>query len=162
LGEVINKEIKLLETVETEENINQIKVCCFKDNDYLACLGNDAKITIFSVSKLTTKGIIILDNTYQECDDNGTWSIDYCKSKEIIAVGSNSNRISMWYLKDIQTYLKNKISNENEPEPKRHCIIAHDHNIPFISFSPCGEFIASISIDDTCRIHHVDTKKLVS
>lgn len=68
----------------------------------------------------------------------------------------------MWYLKDIQTYLNNKISNENEPEPKRHCIIAHDHNIPFISFSPCGEFIASISIDDTCRIHHVDTKKLVS
>ena len=47
-------------------------------------------------------------------------------------------------------------------QPKRHTIIAHDHNIPCIKFSPCGNFIASISIDKSCRIHHVKTKKLIA
>jgi len=84
---------------------------------------------------------IVLNNKYQDEEDNTSWSVDYCRSKEIIAVGSNSNRISFWYLKDIKRAMKyNK-------EVERHTILAHDHNVPCISFSPCGEFIASISID---------------
>ena len=35
---------------------------------------------------------------------------------------------------------------------------AHNHNIPSVSFSPCGKFIASTSIDRSVKIWEEDGK----
>jgi len=36
---------------------------------------------------------------------------------------------------------------------------AHDHNVPCVSFSPCGTFIATTSIDKTVKIWEKTDKK---
>ena len=42
LGQVINEEIKTTEVVASGEKINQIKVCSFKEDDFLVSLDNEA------------------------------------------------------------------------------------------------------------------------
>lgn len=41
-------------------------------------------------------------------------------------------------------------------------LIGHENNIPNIDFNETGQYIASASIDQTCRIWDITTKKVVS
>lgn len=41
-------------------------------------------------------------------------------------------------------------------------LIGHDHNIPNIDFSETGQYIASVSIDQTCRVWDITTRKVVT
>jgi len=53
-----------------------------------------------------------------------------------VAVGSNAHKITVYNLSSRQ----------------KQTINAHDHNIPSISYSPCGKFIASTSIDKLLKV----------
>jgi WD40 repeat protein len=53
-----------------------------------------------------------------------------------VVVGSNAHKIRVY---DLQTRQETVIN-------------AHSHNVPCVSFSPCGKFIASTSIDKSVKI----------
>lgn len=69
--------------------------------------------------------------------DNSTWSVDgSAANPPRIAVGSNTHKVTVY---DLQSGGKTTIN-------------AHQHNVPCVSFSPCGRFIASTSIDKSLKI----------
>jgi WD40 repeat protein len=76
-------------------------------------------------------------NVYPEKRDNSTWSL--CGSvtnPPRVVVGSNAHKVTVF---NLQT-------------GKKSTIDAHENNVPCVSFSPCGKFIASTSIDKSVKI----------
>ncbi|KAF9136218.1 hypothetical protein BGW39_003663 [Mortierella sp. 14UC] len=51
---------------------------------------------------------------------------------------SSSSRSDLW-------------SATNEPSTSQQILSGHGHNIPCVTFSPCGHFVATASVDRTCR-----------
>lgn len=41
-------------------------------------------------------------------------------------------------------------------------LVGHEHNIPNIDFSETGQYLASASIDQTCRVWDITTRKVVT
>ena len=79
-------------------------------------------------------------NEYPFATDNSTWSIDGSQVADMpprVVVGSNAHSLTIF----------NLMSGEKEELPK-----AHQHNIPSVSFSPCGKYIASTSIDKSLKL----------
>ncbi len=76
-------------------------------------------------------------NIITSTGDNSTWSVDgSLQNPPRIAVGSNTHKVTVY---NLQT-------------GNKHTINAHHHNVPCVSFSPCGRFIASTSIDKTLKV----------
>jgi WD40 repeat protein len=70
-------------------------------------------------------------------DDNSTWSVDGAQvNPPRVAVGSNTFKVTVY---DLSSGEKSTIN-------------AHKHNVPCVSFSPCGKFLATTSIDKTLKI----------
>lgn len=140
-----NSEVqKLTVSGELEGPINQIMVKSFEGYDTLFCVDMNAKLTVFKyIQKAFVR--IQLDNVTPSHDDSSTWSLDVTdEQNKCIAVGSNAYTISLW-----------------DDKLNRRVISAHDHNVPAVQFSPCGEFVASVSIDKSVRVFHVKTLKKV-
>jgi WD40 repeat protein len=69
--------------------------------------------------------------------DNSTWSVDGAAvAPPRVAVGSNTHNVTVY---DLSTGGKTTVS-------------AHKHNVPCVSFSPCGKYLATTSIDKTLKI----------
>eukprot|EP01016_Furgasonia_blochmanni_P043001 TRINITY_DN5778_c0_g1_i11.p1 TRINITY_DN5778_c0_g1~~TRINITY_DN5778_c0_g1_i11.p1 ORF type:complete len:305 (-),score=22.36 TRINITY_DN5778_c0_g1_i11:12-926(-) len=62
-------------------------------------------------------------------------------------VGSNAFRVSYWDL--------------NDSSLTRVTLEGHKHNIPCIQVSPCGRFLASVSIDKGLRVWDINSHKLL-
>jgi len=85
--------------------------------------------------------------------DNSIWSVD-CYYPYVI-VGGNHKCI---LINDI-----NNPTNENNEEIKNNILlIGNKHNIPYVSFSPDGEFICSNGVDSHPKIWEKDSGRLVS
>ena len=77
-------------------------------------------------------------NVYPDKHDNSTWSL--CGSSTDpprVVVGSNAYNVTVF---NLTTCKKSEIKG------------AHGHNVPCVSFSPCGLFIASTSIDKSVKV----------
>jgi len=87
-------------------------------------------------------------------NDNSIWSVD-CFYPFVI-VGGNNKCI---FLSDI-----NDSSNlNNNGEIKNNIVlVGNKHNIPYVSFSPDGEFICSNSVDSHPKIWEKDSGRLIS
>jgi WD40 repeat protein len=69
--------------------------------------------------------------------DNSTWSVDGASiNPPRVAVGSNTHKVTVYNLQS----------------GKKSTINAHQHNVPCVSFSPCGKFLATTSIDKRLKI----------
>ncbi len=66
-------------------------------------------------------------------------------SEKHIAVGANSHCITLY---DITT-------------KETHTFPAHSHNIPCVDFSPNGQFLGSVSIDQSVKIWDTETRQLL-
>lgn len=70
-------------------------------------------------------------------NDNSTWSCDGTGTQPPrVVVGSNAHSLSII---DLSTEELQRVK-------------AHRNNVPSVSFSPCGKYIASTSIDHSCKI----------
>ena len=85
-------------------------------------------------------------------NDVSTWGLAIHPDKKLIAVSSNSHCITVFRLGDDLT----------PDEQPFQTLKGHGHNIPSIDFSPCGDYVASASIDGTCRIWNVNTAETVA
>lgn len=152
-GSLINPKNPLRVPVSHDE-INQIKVRPYNGEDYLIAVDDDDNVYSIKISlqkSYTNSGIQIfgLCNKPEFLPTHhgaaGTWSLDLNSKHGILAVGANSHKISTF---DLKTH-----------EKKREVFASHDNNIPSIQFSPCGNYIASISIDKSLQIFDVKTKR---
>ncbi len=76
-------------------------------------------------------------NILNSTNDNSTWSVDGASTKPPrVAVGSNTHKVTVY---DLSSGIKSTIN-------------AHQHNVPCVSFSPCGKFLASTSIDKRLKV----------
>lgn len=66
-----------------------------------------------------------------------------------IAVGANTHDIKIYNL------------NTSNPNTTFWTLSGHAHNIPCVDISPCGGYIATISIDKTFRIWNIETQELI-
>ncbi len=85
-------------------------------------------------------------------NDNSLWSVD-CYYPYVI-VGGNHRSI---FINDL-----NDQSNNSDEIKNNIILLGNKHNIPYVSFSPDGEFICSNSVDSHPKIWERDSGRLVS
>eukprot|EP01128_Nolandella_sp_AFSM9_P000942 TRINITY_DN11068_c0_g1_i1.p1 TRINITY_DN11068_c0_g1~~TRINITY_DN11068_c0_g1_i1.p1 ORF type:complete len:453 (-),score=63.88 TRINITY_DN11068_c0_g1_i1:105-1463(-) len=73
------------------------------------------------------------------------WSLSVHSPSSRIAFGSNSHRVNVAYS-----------NNGNAFSPE--VVDTHEHNVPSISFSPGGRYIASVGIDSFLYVTEIETK----
>ena len=76
-------------------------------------------------------------------NDNSIWSLDF--SYPYLAVGGNNKTA---FIINITNF---RITNLTE----------NKHNIPCVKFSPCGNFVATASVDEHVRIFDIYTARCV-
>lgn len=113
-----------------------MRIICCDENEFVVTVDNSGHGRMFFLTDLE-KDPIKFSNISSSSEDNSTWSVDGSRQNPPrIAVGSNTQKVTVY---DLSTGLKETIN-------------AHMHNVPCVSFSPCGKFIASTSIDKTVKI----------
>ncbi len=85
-------------------------------------------------------------------NDNSIWSLD-CFYPYVI-VGGNNKSV---FINDI-----NDESNNTQEIKNNIILLGNKHNIPYVSFSPEGEFICSNSVDSHPKIWERDSGRLIS
>jgi hypothetical protein len=97
--------------------------------------------------------VFTLSNLFDDVEDSSTWSLSIHPTSSTsfkIAVGSNSYRITVF-----QVVMDGESSLEMQDISKL-ILTGHEHNVPSLSFSPCGDYLASCSIDGSIRIWNVE------
>jgi len=158
------------EVIQTNEDINQIKLCKHPTDKvikYLICVDMQGYLTL-KLIKTIKRNIKSRGNTNTNTNtnvdpytdifseekkvfpclipnwgDNSVWSLDY--SFPYIAVGGNSK---IAFIINIETEKITKLTGNK-------------HNIPCVRFSPCGNFVATASVDEHIRIFDIYTSKCV-
>jgi WD40 repeat protein len=119
------------------EEINNLRLIKCDDREFVCTVDFGGNVRMLFLDNLTRE-CIKFENVYPECEDNSTWSLCGASvNPPRVVVGSNAHKVTIF---NLQTGLKSNI-------PK-----AHKHNVPCVSFSPCGKFIASTSIDRSVKI----------
>lgn len=153
---------------ETQESINQIKLM-HKPNsskEILIVVDNSGEIVVITLDLINTKNkkskLDIFEvfktqkyNSKIIFHDNSPWSVD-CQYPYII-IGSNNRTIFVF------NYEEKEKENENNNEPSNNSIIykGNNHNVPYVTISDNGLFIANNSIDTTFKIFDFQTGELI-
>jgi hypothetical protein len=94
-----------------------------------------------------------------------TWGIAIHADQGLLAVSANSWRITIFNLlemtKDNPIFGSKKKPNLLGATEKIE-LEGHEHNIPNIDFSESGRYIASASVDTTCRVWDITTHKMIT
>ncbi|KAM9940863.1 hypothetical protein ACTFIT_007386 [Dictyostelium discoideum] len=126
-----------------EMTINQIRLGILDGEEVLVSVDEGGFVRIIFVNDFEREVIRLYNHGVS------TWGIAICPSKPLIAVSSNSHKITIWNLDD-----------EN-PQETKFLLPKHKHNIPSIDFSPCGNYLVSVSIDKNIRIWDVNKRQLL-
>lgn len=105
---------------------------------------------------------------YFPSNEVSTWGIAIHAEQGLIAVSANSWKITIFNMvemtrdnpiygrrsrRDPDNYLKSQSKVE---------LIGHQHNIPNIDFNESGRYLASSSIDQTCKVWDITTQEVVT
>ncbi|KAJ3139377.1 asparagine-linked glycosylation protein [Physocladia obscura] len=101
------------------------------------------------------------------------WGIAISSSARLVAVSANSHTITVFDLRVhiVDSAASDRNNDENDSEDyndddtswslgvncTKRVFSGHDNNIPNVEFSKCARFLASCSIDATCRIWDLKT-----
>lgn len=118
--------------------VNNMRLVRCAERDFVVTVDESAFVRMIYLDNLDKDPIKFL-NKHPGAHDNSTWSVDgtSCTPPRVV-VGSNAHAISIFNL-----------STDEIQKVK-----AHQHNVPAVSFSPCGKFISSASIDKKVKIWH--------
>ncbi|KAN0009008.1 hypothetical protein ACTFIU_008898 [Dictyostelium citrinum] len=126
-----------------EMTINQIRLGILDGEEVLVSVDEGGFVRIIFVNDFDREVIRLYNHGVS------TWGIALCPSKPLIAVSANSHKITIWNLDD-----------EN-PQQTKFILPKHKHNIPSVDFSPCGNYLVSVSIDKNIRIWDVNKRQLL-
>lgn len=118
------------------ESINNLKLVRCDGNEFVCTVDYGGNVRMLWLSNLQRE-CIKFKNVYSGKPDNSTWSLcGAAVNPPRVVVGSNAHMVTVF---NLTTGAKSQIS-------------AHRHNVPCVSFSPCGRFIATTSIDKSVKI----------
>ncbi|CAG8662799.1 23974_t:CDS:10 [Gigaspora margarita] len=139
---------------EEQHIINAIKVGEIGYEEVLVSVDESGDIHVWYTSNLE-KDPLHFKN------DESTWGIALNGPRRLLAVSANSHEITIFNLQyGLQKLAKFSDSQDMSFKPK-YSLRGHRHNIPNISFSSCGQFLVSCSIDKSCRIWNVNTGQTI-
>ncbi|CAJ0832821.1 20711_t:CDS:10 [Entrophospora sp. SA101] len=120
----------------------------------LAVSANSHEITIFDLKG--GNSIYSDENNDDQIEKNHDDSDDSLDGSQ----QSRGRRVKMRYATTTTelSSLQNKFGNDEA----KYILKGHNHNIPNISFSNCGRFLVSCSLDRTCRVWNVKTGEVIS
>ncbi|KAI9481336.1 MAG: hypothetical protein EXX96DRAFT_566294 [Benjaminiella poitrasii] len=140
--------------------INAIKVGRMLEKEILITVSEIGEICIWRTSHLEETPLIL---------NNGiaTWGIAIHGDQGLLAVSANNWKITIYNL--LEMTRKDPIFGQKTKKGpiylgalERVELEGHEHNIPNIDFNESGRYLASASIDTTCRIWDITTQKTVT
>lgn len=141
-----------------EDQINQVKIMKEEkgSNAYVLALSNKGflhtkRIQYNYINNDLKKYEEKIFNCCIDSEDNSVWSLDY--HYPYVIVGGNHKCILLFNINDNPEEGDNMIKNSV-------IYTGNDHNVPYVCFSPNGDFIACASIDSELKIWDVYTRKL--
>ncbi|CAG8582598.1 1546_t:CDS:2, partial [Scutellospora calospora] len=140
---------------EGQHVINAIKVGDIGYEEVLVSVDESGDIHVWYTSNLDRNPLYFRN-------DESTWGIALHGPRRLLAVSANSHEITIFNLQyGLQPSVKFPNSKDMSCKPK-YSLRGHRHNIPNISFSSCGQFLVSCSIDQSCRIWNVNTGQTIT
>ncbi|KAI8883453.1 WD40 repeat-like protein [Backusella circina FSU 941] len=138
--------------------INAIKVGRMLDKEIIATVSDNGEICIWRTENLEEPPMIL-------SNESSTWGLAIHSDQGLLGVSANNLIITVFNIlamteKDpiFGTRTKPNILGETEKIE----LMGHEHNIPCIDFSRCGRYIASTSIDTTCKVWDISKRKVVT
>ncbi|KYQ90262.1 WD40 repeat-containing protein [Tieghemostelium lacteum] len=136
--------IRHLDLHNNQMSINQVKSGNLDGEEVVITVDEGGYIRVYFVNNLEKEPLHFFNSGIS------TWGIAMSSRKPLIAVSANNYKIVIWNVSD------------SSPHSTRIILPTHKNNIPSIDFSPCGNFLVSISIDKYVRIWDVESQSLIS
>ncbi|KAI8642256.1 WD40-repeat-containing domain protein [Parasitella parasitica] len=140
--------------------INAIKVGKMLEKEILVSVSEMGEICIWKTEQLDEPPLIL------KYSNNGiaTWGIAIHGDQGLLAVSANNFKITVYNISEMTTRFgkrSNKKPNYLQSAEKIE-LEGHEHNIPNIDFNETGRYIASVSVDTTCRIWDIVSKQMIT
>lgn len=119
---VIKGQPKVINIQNEGHEINNLKLIRCDEKEFICTVDSGANVRMIFLQNLDRE-CIKFKNIYPDKPDNSTWSL--CGSPTNpprVVVGSNAHKVTVF---NLQSGDKSQID-------------AHQHNVPCVSFSPCG------------------------
>ncbi|KAJ3353421.1 hypothetical protein GGF32_003091 [Allomyces javanicus] len=140
---------------EGTPTINQIRAGHFGEHEALVAVDDFGRVMVWLTEFLHRPPILL--NVGQS-----GWGIAIHRDHHLLAVSCNSHDISVWDLRS-QLYFSTLTGSKSLPisEQSNRVLEGHMHNVPAIAFDPSGRFLASVSIDQSCKLWDLSTGNVV-
>ncbi|KAL7311762.1 hypothetical protein PS15m_009483 [Mucor circinelloides] len=138
--------------------INAIKVGRMLEKEVLVSVSEMGEICIWKTEDLSEPPLILNNNGI------ATWGVAMHGDQGLLAVSANNFKIAVFNIAEMTT----KFGKRSSKEPnylgttEKIELEGHEHNIPNIDFNETGRYIASASVDTTCRVWDISTKQMVT
>ncbi|KAG0267876.1 hypothetical protein DFQ27_008056 [Actinomortierella ambigua] len=153
-----------------EKTINQIRVGHLDQDEVLVVADDAGDVCVWFTQNLSRDPLLF--NV-----DESAWGIAIHRERSMIAISSNAHVATLFHCKadplwgayseepDTSTYtytttttMGNQSSQAPQPPPPppfQQIIRGHEHNVPSVAFSSCGQFLATASVDRSCRVWRI-------
>ncbi|KAF9905603.1 hypothetical protein EC991_001502 [Linnemannia zychae] len=135
----------------------------------------DRTINVMQVGYLGTEEVLVTGNEAGEVVTESAWGIAIHAERRLVGISTNAHtvtvfhcgtnsRISPRHYPTSHTTTASAAATDaasssrpdlwsatSEPSTSQQILAGHGHNIPCVTFSPCGRFVATASVDRTCR-----------
>ncbi|KAF9432495.1 hypothetical protein BGZ76_010702 [Entomortierella beljakovae] len=134
--------------------INVIKVGYLGTEEVLVVADDKGEVCVWFTMDLQRDPLLL--NVAQSA-----WGIAIHAEQRLIAVSCNAFTVTVFHCGIDSRPSHTALSTDTPDETpltgrtSQQILTGHGHNVPNISFSPCGNFIASTSVDMTCRTWRV-------
>ncbi|KAI8347009.1 hypothetical protein B0O80DRAFT_406460, partial [Mortierella sp. GBAus27b] len=138
------KDPRWVEQTDEEDNkINVIKVGYLGSEEVVVTADEFGYVCVWFTTNLQ-RDPLLLSVT------ESAWGIAIHSEQRLIAISSNAHNATVFYCGTDSRLLQRSVFRETGSS-SGDILTGHGHNIPSVAFSPCGKFVATASIDRTCR-----------
>ncbi|KAI8601308.1 hypothetical protein EDD21DRAFT_321884, partial [Dissophora ornata] len=123
-----------------DKTINVIKVGYLGSDEVLVTADEAGDVCVWFTRNLQ-RDPLLLSVT------KSAWGIAVHPEQRLIAISSNAYTATVFHCGIDSRLSQRLLSGDTDSSILR----GHDHNIPCVTFSPCGNFVATASVDRTCR-----------
>ncbi|KAI7867613.1 WD40-repeat-containing domain protein [Mucor mucedo] len=145
--------------LESPYVINAIKVSRLLGKEVLVSASENGEVCIWRTEHLD-EAPMVLNN------EIATWGIAIHADQGLVAVSANNKIITIYNIlemtRDNPIYGGSDNTGNLLGKELKIELVGHEHNIPNIDFSETGKYLASASIDQTCRVWDITTRKVVT
>ncbi|KAI9013947.1 WD40-repeat-containing domain protein [Phycomyces nitens] len=147
---------------QKEYTINSIKVGQLLDKEVLATVAENGHVSVWLTEDLDKDPLVL------QHEVASTWGLAIHRDG-LLAVATNNKKITVFNVLQL-TKSTRMFEDKDQKRERRNVLkekesidlIGHEHNIPTIDFSDSGKYIASCSIDRSCRIWDLAKEKTIA